>query len=155
MHLSKEQQPIFFCMAQPDNTEVSACACAHARSAAMTAHADTSPASVAELVQDLMHQATLAYKGYVSDCAWDQNKPTAQLLFMLAEEALAAGLCIMSINREVKSISWSAPHPLEKLDSAQALILRIGITSNRCDVMQPDDRTGRLVRRVFQHFTTF
>jgi hypothetical protein len=101
---------------------------------------------VALHVQELMHQATLAYKGYLSDCAWDSDKPTAQLLFMLAEEALAAGLCIMSINREVKNISWSAPHPLDEPESTQALTLRIGITSNRCDVMQPDDRTGRLVR---------
>lgn len=103
----------------------------------------------APAVQELVLHVAMVYNGYVSTMTWDKDKPTAHLLFALADEAIAAAVTLQMVCRSCAGklhFASSLQVFPEGEGRCPSLCLRIGISSRRCDIMHPDDCTGRLVR---------
>jgi hypothetical protein len=91
----------------------------------------------------------MVYKGYVSECSWHQSKPTAHLLFALAQEGIAAALTMQMVTRIAAHKLQLGYEPTGLADSSNTLPrleLRVGVSSHMCDMLTPDEVTGRLVR---------
>ena len=70
------------------------------------------------------------YSGYVSKCDWDRERPTALLLFMLADEAVAAAITLQLLAREAACRLHLGPQ-LEVRSGWGAAILKLS-TVLRC-----------------------
>lgn len=68
------------------------------------------------------------------------------MLFMLAEEAVAAGLTLLAIARHPVSNQWPQEGGGPGDGASRSLHVHIGIASGPCNVLHPDDLTGRQVR---------
>jgi hypothetical protein len=100
-------------------------------------------------LQELMVQLSLIHNGYVSECVWSRPKMSAHVLFMLSEEAIAAGLAIFAVNH-LASNRLCFGSPCSVLPPGNGLlphlVMRVSIASSGCDTLHPDESTGRLVR---------
>jgi hypothetical protein len=100
-------------------------------------------------MQELVLHVGMVYNGYVSTMTWDKDKPTAHLLFALPDEAMAAAVTMQMVSRTCAyKLHFALPLQVypEGDSLCPILLLRIGISSRRCDIMHTDDCTGRLVR---------
>jgi hypothetical protein len=91
----------------------------------------------------------MVHNGYVSECTWHSSKPTAHLLFALAHEGLAAALTMQMVTR-ISAYKLHLSHEPSVSDAMSntvpRLALRVGVFSHMCDMLTPDELTGRLVR---------
>ena len=100
-------------------------------------------------MQELVLQASMVHKGYVSTLTNTGNTHRATVLFSLAEEAIGTAVTMQRIARLVMGkLVFSQPPQFhtEGAENAPNLTLRIAVTSYRCDTLHVFPTTGRLVR---------